>query len=128
MLDNRDRKLNGKTHLQVGLVPKNYLVELSQYLTSDDRGGGGPAANGSANNGSSAAGGGGGALSPAADAAQLSSRPWFYGLISRSDCDRLLAERGIDGDYLIRESETNVSVQSVFLMSSVQSSIAMCRL
>ena len=34
---------------------------------------------------------------------------WNYGAISRAECDVLLNDRGVDGDFLIRESETNVS-------------------
>lgn len=33
---------------------------------------------------------------------------WYYGSISRGDCDKLLNDFGEDGDFLIRDSETNV--------------------
>lgn len=39
----------------------------------------------------------------------LTNHIWYYGSISRGDCDKLLNEFGEDGDFLIRESETNVS-------------------
>ena len=39
----------------------------------------------------------------------LAAKEWYYGPISRSQCDTLLNSRGHDGDYLIRDSETNVS-------------------
>ena len=36
-------------------------------------------------------------------------KPWYFGPISRSDCDVLMAEKGQDGDFLVRDSESNVS-------------------
>lgn len=38
----------------------------------------------------------------------VSGQIWYYGSISRGDCDKLLNEFGEDGDFLIRDSETNV--------------------
>ena len=40
---------------------------------------------------------------------EIRSKPWYYGPISRGDCDNLMAERGQDGDFLVRDSESNVS-------------------
>ncbi|XP_053202745.1 cytoplasmic protein NCK2-like [Panonychus citri] len=45
----------------------------------------------------------------------LQSRPWYFGSISRSNCDQMLNEGGIDGDFLIRDSETNYGDFSVSL-------------
>ena len=39
----------------------------------------------------------------------IKGQPWYFGTISRAECDVLLAEKGMDGDFMIRESETNVS-------------------
>ncbi|GAB6019890.1 hypothetical protein CHUAL_001425 [Chamberlinius hualienensis] len=39
----------------------------------------------------------------------LSNKSWYHGNITRNHCDKLLNELGTDGDYLIRDSETNVS-------------------
>lgn len=36
-------------------------------------------------------------------------RAWYYGAITRTHCDALLNQHGHDGDFLIRDSETNVS-------------------
>lgn len=94
---------------QIGLVPKNYLVELSQYLTQDVNKG---------SNGSS--GGGGGNNSNNGNnvnnhnninTEDIKGQIWYFGTISRNDCDVLLSEKGMDGDYMIRESETNVRYQ-----------------
>lgn len=41
--------------------------------------------------------------------AALQGKPWYYGQISRTQCDSLLNQHGHDGDFLIRDSETNVS-------------------
>ena len=49
---------------------------------------------------------------------QLSTYPWYYGMISRAECDNGLNERGDDGDFLIRDSETNVT-SSFYLFSKL---------
>lgn len=46
----------------------------------------------------------------------ISSQLWYYGSISRGDCDKLLNDCGDDGDFLIRDSET--SVCSVLMVAS----------
>lgn len=79
---------------RVGLVPRNYLQELADYLTA-------PYAEGEA--------GGGGA--PAAPA----GRAWYFGALTRTHCDSLLNQHGHDGDFLIRDSETNLGDYSVSL-------------
>jgi hypothetical protein len=88
---------------QIGLVPKNYLIELSQYLTQDvnkSSNGSGTANNGHVNN---------------VNTDEIKSQPWYFGTISRAECDAILTEKGMDGDYMIRESETNVGDYSVSL-------------
>ncbi|KAG7311122.1 hypothetical protein JYU34_002107 [Plutella xylostella] len=79
---------------QLGLVPRNYLQELADYLTQPYTGPPG-----------GAAGAGGGAA----------GRPWYYGAVTRTQCDTLLNQHGHDGDFLIRDSETNVGDYSVSL-------------
>lgn len=87
---------------QVGLVPRNYLQELSEYLTQpyqdrrqervEDR----PSEN-------------------LMDRPHLVGKPWYYGSITRNQCDSLLNQHGHDGDFLIRDSETNVSINKIYL-------------
>ncbi|KAL4704659.1 hypothetical protein ACJJTC_013443 [Scirpophaga incertulas] len=89
---------------RLGLVPRNYLQELADYLTQPySEGGAGPGAGGAAGAGAAAGAGG-----PA-------GRAWYYGAISRTHCDALLNQHGHDGDFLIRDSETNVGDFSVSL-------------
>lgn len=38
----------------------------------------------------------------------LGEKTWFYGAITRAECDNLLNQYGQDGDFLVRSSETNV--------------------
>ena len=82
---------------QIGLVPKNYLIELSQYLTQDV----GNNKNGGLVNNAPVA-----RIVPADD---IKNAAWYFGQISRSECDTFLSEKGLDGDFMIRDSETNVS-------------------
>ncbi|XP_022918789.1 SH2/SH3 adapter protein dreadlocks isoform X2 [Onthophagus taurus] len=88
---------------QIGLVPRNYLQELSEYLTqpyqerrerieTNERQPDG-----------------------LIDRPHLVGKPWYYGNITRNHCDTLLNTHGHDGDFLIRDSETNVGDYSVSL-------------
>jgi NCK adaptor protein len=104
---------------QIGLVPSNYLVELSQFLTQDvgNRGGGGPGqlapgpnAHQAATNGKNGTNG----FNSGANE-NITSKPWYFGLISRGDCDTIMAEKGQDGDFLVRDSESNTGDFSVSL-------------
>jgi len=97
---------------QIGLVPSNYLQELSQYLTQDVGNGGGSSnggwtdqskPNGTSNNGS------------AGGSEEISGKSWYYGAISRGECDVLMSERGQDGDFLVRDSESTTGDFSVSL-------------
>lgn len=84
---------------EIGLVPKNYVKiikdnQLIDSLNNDfNRLAVEPNFNGSLNN---------------PNQTDLSHQIWYYGSISRGDCDKLLNEYGQDGDFLIRDSETNV--------------------
>jgi len=86
------------TQAQVGLIPKNYLVELSQYLTNDAD---------SYN-----------PISTSQKEEELRTKQWYYGAVSRAECDNIFVERGVDGDFLIRDSETNIGDFSISLKSS----------
>ena len=43
-------------------------------------------------------------------AGPLADKEWYYGKISRSQCEDILAKFAQDGDFLIRDSESTVSV------------------
>lgn len=46
---------------------------------------------------------------PPMERPNLAGKSWYYGAITRSQCDTVLNQHGHDGDFLIRDSETNVS-------------------
>ncbi|XP_031778589.1 cytoplasmic protein NCK1 isoform X1 [Nasonia vitripennis] len=113
---------------QIGLVPRNYLQELSEYLTQPYRdrvgvGGGGNNAGSDIGLGDSLerrsdhphSNSAAGAANSSADRPHLIGKPWYYGSITRSQCDTLLNQHGHDGDFLIRDSETNMGDYSVSL-------------
>lgn len=96
----------------IGLVPRNYLQELSEYLAQSMPNDTLHRRNESlsstmnlsqTNNGQKM------------DRPQLTGKSWYYGAITRSQCDTVLNQHGHDGDFLIRDSETNVS--SVFFFN-----------
>lgn len=39
----------------------------------------------------------------------MAHKEWYFGRITRSECDQLLGESGKAGEFLVRDSETNVS-------------------
>lgn len=47
------------------------------------------------------------------DRPHLVGKAWYYGAITRAQCDNILNQQGHDGDFLIRDSETNVSITVV---------------
>jgi len=102
---------------QIGLVPSNYLVELSQFLTQDvNRGGGGPGQLAPGPNAHQAATNGkNGTNGFSSGNENITGKPWYFGLISRGDCDTIMAEKGQDGDFLVRDSESNTGDFSVSL-------------
>lgn len=94
-------------------MPRNYLQELSEYLSQSYRGLPPPndsidRRNDSMNN----------SMSPPPpinntdtpiERPNLAGKSWYYGAITRNQCDTVLNNHGHDGDFLIRDSETNVS-------------------
>lgn len=98
---------------QVGLVPRNYLQELSEYLTQPyrNRDGGGERHD-SLDRQQDGSGSG---IGRALDRPHLVGKAWYYGTITRAQCDNLLNQHGHDGDFLIRDSETNMGDYSVSL-------------
>uniref|UniRef100_A0A0A9XQY4 Cytoplasmic protein NCK1 n=1 Tax=Lygus hesperus TaxID=30085 RepID=A0A0A9XQY4_LYGHE len=85
------------SHGQTGLIPRNYVQELSEYLTQPLREGSASSAN------------------IAVDKPHLIGKEWYYGNISRAQCDTILNQSGNDGDFLVRDSETNMGDYSVSL-------------
>lgn len=77
----------------VGLVPKNYVTVL------DERPGLSFATQSSPQNRS---------VAPARSG-KFAGRDWYYGNITRQQAECILNERGEEGDFLIRDSESSVS-------------------
>lgn len=103
---------------QIGLVPRNYLQELSEYLAQPFRSNGsGPDSldrrpnDAQSNNNNSTANNSNNNNLQQPERPHLTGKSWYYGAITRSQCDTVLNSHGHDGDYLIRDSETNVSVR-----------------
>lgn len=76
----------------VGLVPKNYVMVL------DERPGVPSSISGSPQN----------RLAPSRSG-RFAGRDWYYGNITRHQAECQLNERGEEGDFLIRDSESSVS-------------------
>lgn len=90
------------------------IQELSEYLTQPYRNrDGGSERQDSLDRRQDGSGSGVGHL---LDRPHLVGKAWYYGTITRAQCDNLLNQHGHDGDFLIRDSETNVSIGSSWVM------------
>lgn len=89
--------------LYVLLTPLALPQELSEYLTQPYRergvGGSGTGEKGDSTDRRPPDG---------MDRPHLVGKSWYYGSITRAQCDSILNQHGHDGDFLIRDSETNV--------------------
>ena len=85
------------------------MQELSEYLTQPYRNRDGSDRQDSLDRRQD---GSGSSIGRALDRPHLVGKPWYYGTITRAQCDNLLNQHGHDGDFLIRDSETNVSPQN----------------
>lgn len=86
---------------QVGLVPQNYVVVLSD----------GPALHPAHTPQISYTG-------PSASG-RFAGREWYYGNVTRHQAECALNERGVEGDFLIRDSESSVSAQQLLCWSHI---------
>ncbi|XP_017570399.1 cytoplasmic protein NCK2b [Pygocentrus nattereri] len=82
---------------QVGLVPKNYVVVL----------GDGPAAGGTGSHAQQYTG--------PAHTGRFAGKDWYYGDVTRHQAECALNERGVEGDFLVRDSESSPSDFSISL-------------
>lgn len=53
------------------------------------------------------------------DKPHLVGKPWYYGTITRAQCDTVLNNNGQDGDFLVRDSETNVHLQLLHILKKI---------
>ncbi|XP_075895911.1 cytoplasmic protein NCK2a [Nelusetta ayraudi] len=85
----------------LGLVPKNYVTVLDERPEPPPAVGSPPARS----------------VAPARSG-RFAGRDWYYGNVTRHQAECILNERGNDGDFLIRDSESSPSDFSVSLKSS----------
>ncbi|TDH06761.1 hypothetical protein EPR50_G00116620 [Perca flavescens] len=90
------------SHGMVGLVPKNYVVVL------DERPGLPSPSSSSPQN----------RLVAPARSGKFAGRDWYYGKITRHQAECILNERGEEGDFLVRDSESSPSDFSVSLKAA----------
>jgi uncharacterized protein YgiM (DUF1202 family) len=104
---------------QVGLVPKNYVQVITDNSLQNDIlessvGPNSPLLSSHVKN-----------RLPFVTTSDINDRIWYFGSISRGQCDQMLNDLAEDGDFLIRDSETNVS-QTLFsetIIGTTQSNI-----
>lgn len=77
----------------VGLVPKNYVTVLDERPAPPSSTSGSPQNR----------------YVAAARSGKFAGRDWYYGNITRHQAECILNERGEEGDFLIRDSESSVS-------------------
>lgn len=89
----------------VGLVPKNYVMVLEERPGAPSSGG--------TSSGSSPS-----RHIAAARTGKFAGRDWYYGGVTRHQAECILNERGEEGDFLIRDSESSPSDFSISLKAS----------
>lgn len=82
----------------VGLVPKNYVMVLDEQPGAPS-----PLSSSQQNR-----------LVAPARSGRFAGRDWYYGNITRHQAECILNERGEEGDFLIRDSESSVSPKILF--------------
>ena len=97
---------------EIGLIPRNYVQTLSTdsgYPQTTPESQSESSLSGQSQGASSSRTPSGGPRGKYNISGPLAEKDWFYGNISRSETDGMLNTYGEEGDFLIRESETNVS-------------------
>lgn len=90
---------------QVGLVPKNYVVVLND----------GPLASGSHFQQNCHTG--------PCHTGKFAGKDWYYGNVTRHQAECALNERGVEGDFLVRDSESSVSQVFIWIYSKCSDQI-----
>lgn len=104
---------------EVGLVPRNYvqLIKLSTdsgypRTTPESQSNSSLSGCDSSHGASSRTPSGGGIRHRYNITGPLEHRDWYYGNITRAECEQVLYQFAEDGDFLLRDSETNVRLLS----------------
>lgn len=85
----------------VGLVPKNYVMVLEEKPSVPSSTSGSPSRH----------------IEPARSG-KFAGRDWYYGNVTRHQAECILNERGEEGDFLIRDSESSPSDFSISLKAA----------
>lgn len=88
------RKADG----QLGLVPKNYVTVLDSVSHKQAAGSAGPPTPDCDY------------ISPSGSG-RFAGKEWYYGKVTRHQAEVALNQRGVEGDFLIRDSESSVSTR-----------------
>lgn len=54
-----------------------------------------------------------------ANALRFAKQPWYWGSISRSQCEFLLTRLGNEGEFFVRDSESHVSLSLTVSISAI---------
>lgn len=105
-------------HSEVGLIPRNYVQTVngagsngSGAMESHSNSSlSGQSQGASSSRTPSGSGGGGGRARFAISSSPFAQKEWFYGNVTRGQAESMLNSHAANGDFLLRESETSVSV------------------
>ena len=109
----------------VGVIPRNY-VETKNYPPSASQSD--SSLSGGATSSSDRTHSGSVASRSELTSTPFSSKDWYFGSITRATCEEMLSNYADDGDFIVRDSETNVSEHYVIKSISIILSLCKCHM
>lgn len=101
----------------VGLVPRNYVQILEEGSDISATNSSCTPQSQSTSSLSNTSSLGGGGRKQFCVSGPLSDKEWYYGKITRQQCEEMLSKYAADGDFIIRDSESTVSTyKNIFLL------------
>lgn len=106
---------------QIGLVPQNYVQVIDDCETANSNSSSTPQSQStsSLSNTSNLSVVGPGSRKQFRISGPLAEKDWYYGKITRQECEELLKKFAQEGDFIIRDSESAVSINFICILNVI---------
>lgn len=107
---------------QIGLVPQNYVQVIDDCETANSNSSSTPQSQStsSLSNTSNLSVVGPGSRKQFRISGPLAEKDWYYGKITRQECEDLLKKFAQEGDFIIRDSESAVSINYICILNVIK--------